>query len=152
MSSPSNNSSILLPSRVLLTLLATITSAGGYMADWNKTHIYNPRWPPHAKFHNGQTMSMGLGLGVLTAYYTWRPATIASSAMDNLFTASLLASMYWATQLSAILYPGTDWVDEEYREEYGTPQKRGAPVFCAIPWIAYGFGAWRMSGGKLAVR
>lgn len=33
------------------------------------------RWPPHAKFHNGQTMSMGVVLSVATLYYTWRYAT-----------------------------------------------------------------------------
>lgn len=48
--------------RTLLGLVGVTTSVGGYIADWNETHIYNPRWPPHAKFHNGQTMSMYLPL------------------------------------------------------------------------------------------
>jgi hypothetical protein len=26
----------------------------------------NPAWPPHAKFHNAQTILLGLGLGILT--------------------------------------------------------------------------------------
>ena len=30
-----------------------------------RQHIKNPNWPPHAKFHNTQTILMGFYLGVL---------------------------------------------------------------------------------------
>ncbi|KAL1638638.1 hypothetical protein SLS58_008756 [Diplodia intermedia] len=60
------------PGQALLTLVGLTTSFGCYLADWNDTHIYHPRWLPHAKFHNGQTMSMGLLLGLATLWYTWR--------------------------------------------------------------------------------
>jgi hypothetical protein len=39
--------------KVLSSLVAAETAVGPYLADWNETHIYNPAWPPHAKFHNG---------------------------------------------------------------------------------------------------
>jgi hypothetical protein len=41
------------PGRILLTLVALVTGLGGYVMDWNETHVYNPHWTPHAKFHNG---------------------------------------------------------------------------------------------------
>jgi hypothetical protein len=152
--SGSPTSGTLLPSRVLLSLLATATAAGGYAADWNETHVFNPRWPPHAKFHNGQTMSTGLGLGLLTAYFTWRSTNTGTmaGALDNLFIATLCGSLYWVTQLSAILYPGADWCDEEWRH-LGTPQKRGAPVLLGVTWGAFGLGVWRagwFGKGKMA--
>ncbi|ERF75564.1 hypothetical protein EPUS_09441 [Endocarpon pusillum Z07020] len=103
--------------RTLLTIVGLVTCAGAYLADWNETHIYNPRWPPHAKFHNGQTMSMGLALGAATLYYLWRPLKV-EAAKDNLHTVVIFASLYWITQLSAILYPGTMFTDPEFGETF----------------------------------
>ncbi len=58
--------------RVLICAIAVETTVGPYLADWNATHIYNPTWPPHAKFHNAQTMSLGVGLGLATFWQLWR--------------------------------------------------------------------------------
>jgi len=61
-------------------------------------------------------MSMGLGLGLATLFYTWRTGTLKSTEMvkDSLFTAAIFGSIYWITGLSAILYPGTLAVDPEF--------------------------------------
>ncbi|MFE0191583.1 DUF6640 family protein [Streptomyces sp. NPDC058989] len=98
--------------RVLLTLTSLVTTAGAYIADWNETHIYNPDWPPHAKFHNAQTMSMGAALGLIGLYLLWvhRGAWTRSLVQVVVVTESL----YWITQLSAILYPGTALVDGDW--------------------------------------
>ena len=80
---------------------------GSYVADWNKTHIHNPTWPPHAKFHNAQTMSMGAGLSLVALYQLWKPGR----SRESLESAAIIASLYGLTQLSAVLYPGTASVD-----------------------------------------
>ncbi|GME37805.1 hypothetical protein B0H19DRAFT_1163957 [Neofusicoccum parvum] len=61
------------PGQTLLTLVALITSTGCFLADWNETHIHNPTWPAHAKFHNGQTMSFGALLGACTLWHIVTP-------------------------------------------------------------------------------
>ena len=38
--------------RWLLSGVAAFTAVGGFLADWNRTHLFNPRWTPHAKFHD----------------------------------------------------------------------------------------------------
>jgi hypothetical protein len=43
----------------LFTLVSIVLAVSPYAADWNETHIYNPEWPPHAKFHDAQTMLLG---------------------------------------------------------------------------------------------
>jgi hypothetical protein len=122
--------------KTLITLVAVATSTGCFMADWNETHIYNPAWPPHAKFHNGQTMSMGLLLGLATVWYLYAPVKLPiptsgkvgagergndgiwravqrDAELANLQTVGLLGALYWVTQASAYLYPGSGAFDSD---------------------------------------
>lgn len=119
-------------SKIFLTLTAIGQIAGPFIADFNHTHVLNPRWPPHAKFHNGQTMSLGLLLGLATLYYTFRKSSTVAARKDSLRTAAIFGSVYWISGLSAILYPGTLAIDPEFGE--------GFPQF----WLFVGLGisAW----------
>ncbi|KAK2045735.1 hypothetical protein LZ31DRAFT_238595 [Colletotrichum somersetense] len=100
--------------RILLTLDGVMLLFGAYIADWNETHIYNPRWPPHAKFHNAQTMTLSLILGISTLFFAWRSNTSAQMAKDSLRTATFLGSIYWAAGWASLLYPGTSGLDPEF--------------------------------------
>lgn len=57
--------------KIIISFLGLFTAVSPYVADWNVTHIYNPLWTPHAKFHNAQTMALGAFLGTLTLYCLW---------------------------------------------------------------------------------
>lgn len=96
--------------KVLVSIVSLVTIFGAFMFDWDQTHIFNPHWPPHAKFHNGQTMSMGVCLGILSLWLLWRKIKITSFEFN---LAVAIASLYWITQASAIFYPGTDFFDPE---------------------------------------
>jgi hypothetical protein len=95
----------------LLTLVAVVTAFGGWLADYGATHMFNDRWPPHAKFHNAQTLLFGTLLGLLAAWFTWRRS---GDPRENLLFASILASLYWITQAGAGLLPNTALVDPEF--------------------------------------
>lgn len=131
--------------KALLTVVGLFTCVGAFTADWNETHIYNPRWPPHAKFHNGQTMSMGLALGLATLYYLWRPLR-AGTAKDNLQTVTIFASLYWLTQLTGILYPGTRFMDPEFGD--GAIQLYICPVIFTAIGLGYIFETGRIARAK----
>jgi hypothetical protein len=95
----------------LLTTVGLLTAIAPYLADWNETHIYNPNWPPHAKFHNGQTLAMGSLLGLGTLFFLWRPRGEPST---NLLAAGTLAALYWVSQMAAFLLPDVSYTDPEF--------------------------------------
>lgn len=94
--------------KIFLTIDAIGLLFGAPIADYNHTHIFNPRWPPHAKFvlpyslthpapggrmlrhltanpprrfHGAQTISLSVLLGLATLYYTWRPSLQPASTL-----------------------------------------------------------------------
>jgi hypothetical protein len=97
--------------KILLSLVGLFSIFGAYIADWNRTHIFNPLWPPHAKFHNAQTMLMGTVLGLSSLWMLW---FYKGDKLTGLRFATFLASAYWITQAGAILFPGTALVDPEF--------------------------------------
>jgi hypothetical protein len=113
--------------KALISVTAVAQSVGPYIFDFNETHIYNESWPPHAKFHNAQTMSSGVALSVATLINLWRP----TSGRVGVDAAALSASVYFVSQLSAFLYPGTASVDPPAKDNW--PQLRYTlPMLAAI--------------------
>ncbi len=99
------------PGRWLVSLVGLLTALGCWLADYSSTHMFNDHWPPHAKFHNAQTILLGTLLGLLTVFYAWRRRGVGP---DNLMAAILLSSLYWITQATAGLLPNTGLTDPEF--------------------------------------
>jgi len=102
-----------------------VLGIGGFLADyaiWEtaRQHMKNPVWPPHAKFHNAQTILMGIGLGVFTITLLFR---FEKLQLSGLLEASCAASLYWVSMLLAPIFPGTAWNDPEFRNS--TPRPPG---------------------------
>ncbi|WP_205529068.1 DUF6640 family protein [Microbacterium halotolerans] len=113
--------------KTLISATAAGQIIGPFVFDFNETHIYNASWPPHAKFHNAQTMSSGVALSVATLVNLWRPG----SGRVGLDAAALSASVYWVSQLSAFFYPGTASMDPPGKDNW--PQLRYTiPILAAI--------------------
>lgn len=97
--------------RCLLTVNAVGIAVGGFLADMNATHIYNPRWPPHAKFHDGQTMAFGVFLSLSSLFFLWRRS---GDRRTNLLAAAIIGGvLYWA-EAAANLFPGVAWTDPAF--------------------------------------
>jgi hypothetical protein len=104
-----NDEKKLTTGRILITIMALFTCVSPYLADWNITHIYNPTWPPHAKFHNAQTMCFGALLGLASLYCLW--IRKKPSELERFNQATFLAALYWIAQVPAITFPGTALTD-----------------------------------------
>ncbi len=116
---------------------------GGAVADaivpaTARQHLWNPLWPPHAKFHNAQTMLLGIlgGSLSLAILFGSRPLTrpmflIAAAAAANYFVAMALAP----------LFKGTAWVDPPFAAATGrplglAPQQLVTYALCGLAFLA----------------
>ncbi|KAF4555577.1 Hypothetical protein D9617_2g055390 [Elsinoe fawcettii] len=104
------------PWRSLMTFTNLIYCLGAFYFDYGPTHVLNPNWPPHARFHNGQTMSLGVLLCAMVVWLLARSTSSKTEAKDSVLLAGLIGSMYCSAGMTAILYPGTDWSDPEFED------------------------------------
>ena len=100
-----------LVSRVLFCFVSLYLVVGAHVADYSRTHLLDPRWPPHAKFHDGQTLMFSIFLAALTSFFAMRKT---QDTNVTLMATTSFASLYWVTQALAIVYPGTAFVDPEF--------------------------------------
>jgi hypothetical protein len=95
-------------------------------------------------------MSLGLTLGLLTLFILHRPIKDSKDTQllrrERLQYASLVASLYWITQGTALLYPNTLAVDTEFGE--GAPQLYLSAGLLIIIGVAYKLGLAEIDGVK----
>jgi hypothetical protein len=100
--------------RQLLRAVAALTAVGGVLADWNQTHLFNPDWPPHARFHDAQTILLGSLLGAGGLYSLRRSG---GRPGRNLALGALLPSLFWISQAGSFLFPGAEGLEAEFPEK-----------------------------------
>jgi hypothetical protein len=116
--------------RKILLGMNVATALNGLLADWNRTHLFNSKWPPHAKFHDGMTLSMGLILGGLGIAALNRKA---GDPAENLCLAALGPAIFFTAMLSAQAYPGADSIETEFPDYW---PKVGGLSFSEVPFAA----------------
>ena len=124
--------------RWLIVFVACVTAIGGLLADYfiptsGRQHFRNPNWPPHAKFHNAQTILLGLCLGVLAIaiLFLRRPLS-----MSQLGLAAIVSSLYWIGIFGARIFPGTAWVDLEFASAAPTPMRMPFQLLIGLVLVA----------------
>ncbi|WP_348537845.1 DUF6640 family protein [Nocardia brasiliensis] len=93
-----------------------------WVDDYNSTHIFNPAFTSHAKFHDGLTISLASILGVLALIYLWSPGY----DRERLRTAALFAGVWWAGAAGAFLFPGASHRDAQFAAD--VPHLFGMPI------------------------
>jgi hypothetical protein len=107
--------------RGLLTLANLITVVAPVAADWNDSHIFNQRWPSHARFHGVVALAMTSTLAGLNLWSLWSNSTDRDTS--RLFAAAVPVG-YWAPFFLAPLVRGTG-VDDP---PHPIPRVAGVPT------------------------
>ena len=100
--------------RRILSSVAALTAVGGFLADWNRTHLFNPNWPPHAKFHDAQSILLGSLLGVSGLYFLRREG---EHPEHDLALGALLPAFFWIAQGTSFVFPGAEGLEAEFPEK-----------------------------------
>lgn len=122
-----------------IVALVAVWNFGGLTADalipiTAKQHLWNPRWPAHAKFHNCQTMVIGILLGFVSLWLLFGARPLSR---EHLFLSAAVAGVYFVSMLFAPLFPGTSWHDQEFAQLDPMPlglasQKLVACIVCFL--------------------
>jgi hypothetical protein len=89
--------------RGLLTLANVVTAVAPAAADWNESHVFNPRWPAHARFHGVVALTMTSTLAGINLWSLWSGST--DRRTSRLFAAAVPVA-YWAPFFLAPLVRG----------------------------------------------
>lgn len=101
-------------SRGILTAAAALCAVGGYAADWNRTHLFNPKWPPHAKYHDAMTILLGTLLGGGALFFLWRRPR---PSREDLALGALLPAAFFFAQAGSFAFPQTGGLEAEFPEK-----------------------------------
>jgi hypothetical protein len=90
--------------RLVLTLADLGTIMGPVGADWNSSHIFNERWPSHARFHGVVGLGTPTALALFAMWHLW------TSPGERRLARGMAAAVpiaYWGSFFPALLVRGT---------------------------------------------
>jgi hypothetical protein len=93
----------------VLTSVAALTTVGCFLAEWNRTHLFNPDWPPYARFHDALTITLGSLLGLCGLYFL--VGRRGERSDSDLALGALLPSIFWVAQGASFAFPGAEGLE-----------------------------------------
>lgn len=87
--------------RVLVIAVASFWALGAVAADFGETHVFNPAWPPHARFHSAFQLVVLLAMTAIAVRRTWSRDPIGP----------LLVAIYPAAFFVVPFVPDVAWSD-----------------------------------------
>ncbi len=123
--------------RILLTFALVATMVLPILIHWNRTHVFNPTWPGHARFHVALGDCMMFSFSVVGLWLLRRKSPDQGTSV---LVAALVPTIAWGSFLVVSVLPDTG--------EAQMPHIVGIPLNLFIASIlllvtALGYGSYR---------
>lgn len=90
--------------KILLSVLVVVSTLVSVIVDWNSSHVFNPDWHPHGRFHDVMLLTLLVGLVPLLLWLLWRRSPEPEVAVK--VTTAILV-IFWGSFYVNLLVPGT---------------------------------------------
>jgi len=91
--------------KFILTFVLVVGAVVSTAVDWNRTHLFNPAWHPHARFHDALFLALLDGTTLIMLWLLWRPSREPAVAVAA--TALYLLAVWTPFLYIEALIPGT---------------------------------------------
>jgi hypothetical protein len=122
--------------RLLVTTAVLGTGISYALADLNRTHVFNPRWMPHARFHAASAIATHVGWSIASLWLLRRPGTREEQELA-LKIAALHPVLSYAPFFIAVAVPGSEAEDEPGQ----IPRVAGVPANLFVAGVMSGLSA-----------
>jgi len=91
--------------KLVLSFVLVVGAVVSTAVDWNTTHLFNPAWHPHARFHDALFLLFLDAMSLVMLWLLWRPSKEPGIAIvvAALFSASVWTPFFYIEPL----IPGT---------------------------------------------
>jgi len=76
----------------LLTFVLVGGALSAFLFDWNASHVFNPLWQPHARYHIAVNIFFFTGVASVATWLLWRPSREPQVAFA---AAALFSLAFW---------------------------------------------------------
>ncbi|MEL7281362.1 MAG: DUF6640 family protein [Pseudomonadota bacterium] len=96
------NTALKAPLKVGVSAITLFYGFVPVIADLNETHLFNPLWSEHARFHGAWFLAFAVGIAVIGLYYIWRRDDVFLPIAFGL----VFAAGFWVATLFRSAYGG----------------------------------------------
>ncbi len=90
--------------KILLSILMVVSTLVSIVVDWNSSHVFNPDWHPHGRFHDVMLLTLLVGLVPISLWLLWRKSPEPEVGIK--VTTAILVT-FWGSFYLNLLIPGT---------------------------------------------
>ena len=90
--------------KTLLSVLVVVSTLVSVVVDWNASHVFNPDWHPHGRFHDVMLLTLLVAFIPILLWLLWRKSKEPEVAVK--VTTAILVT-FWGSFYINLLIPGT---------------------------------------------